>query len=90
MDLRTRLKLEQLKLEYDHAERLVKNVLWFTSLVIVIMLTGVLAKQIDFQTALVMILVFGIIIAVILVPVAKRTDEITKMEMPSLMRRKRK
>lgn len=90
MDLRTRLKLEQLRLEYDHAERLVKNILWFTSLVIAIMLTGVLAKQIDFQTALMMILVFGIIIAAILIPVAKRTDEITRMEMPSLMRKRKK
>ncbi len=89
MDIRTRLKLEQLKLEYDHAERLVKNMLWFVSLVVLIILTGVLVQQLDFQIALVIIMFFGIIIGVILLPVAKRTDEITKIEMPSLMRKRK-
>ncbi len=89
MDIRTRLKLEQLKLEYDHAERLVKNMLWFASLVILIILTGVLMQQINFQIALMIIMIFGIIIAVILVPVARRTDEITRIEMPSLMRKRK-
>ena len=89
MDLRARIKLEQLKLEYDHAERLIKNMLWFASLVILIILTGVVVGQLKFQDALLIIAIFGIIISIILIPIARRTDEITRMEMPALIRRRK-
>lgn len=82
----TQLELEKLRIEYDHCERIVWNVLWIVSIAVVFIVLAVIKGAISFLNGLFIFCVIGLIFAISLIPVAKRSDDITKVEIPRLIK----
>jgi hypothetical protein len=81
-----KVKLEKLKIEYDHCEKVVWNVLWIISIVTAIMIVGILKGVFDFYTAIFWFALFCLALTIGLFPVAKKSDSITKKEIPELIK----
>ena len=85
LHLITNLKLEKIKLQYNHYERIVRNVLWIASVLVAIILAATFKNELTFQYAVIVILAVGIVIALLLLPIAKKSDEATEKEIPALI-----
>ena len=80
-----KLELEKLKIEYDHCEKLVWNVLWLVSLFCAFVITGILKDVIEFYTGVFIVCAVGFVVAILMIPVAKKSDDITNKKIPELM-----
>lgn len=76
---KTELELEKLKIEYDHCEKLVWNVLWLISIFCAFIITAILKDVIDFYTGVFVVCVVGLILAILMMPVAKRSDDTSSL-----------
>ena len=72
------LELEKLKIEYDHCEKLVWNILWILTLTTIWLIVAVIERFLKFNTALLIFCLLSLTLTLSLIPVAKKSDNITK------------
>lgn len=80
-----KLELEKLKIEYDHCEKIVWNVLWIVTLVTALLITAIIKDVIDFFHGLFLFCIFSLIIAIGMIPIAKKSDDIINKHIPNLI-----
>ena len=81
-----KLKLEKLRIEYDHCEKLVWNILWILSIAAALIITAVLKDFIDFYIAYLTFLILALALTLAAIPAAIKSDNITKKEIPRLIK----
>lgn len=85
LQLLTSLKLEKIKIKYDHYEKIVRNMMWVVTLVIAIVLAATFKNEMSFSSAVILILIVGIVVSLLMLPIAKRSDNVTEKDIPALI-----
>lgn len=78
-------ELEKLKIEYDHCEKLVWNVLWLMSIFCAFVITAIFKDVVDFYMGVFVVCVVGLIVAILMLPIAKKSDDIIGKRIPELV-----
>ena len=81
-----KLKLEKLKIEYDHCEKIVWNILWILSIIAALVITAVAKDFVNFYIAYLVFLIIALILTLAVIPAAIKSDNITKKEIPELIK----
>ncbi|MBN1386425.1 hypothetical protein JW968_05635 [Candidatus Woesearchaeota archaeon] len=79
------LRLFDLWIRYDHYERIIRNVVLVSFLFAVIIIFGIY-KGIDFQFGMGLFLAIIMVLGLPLFAVAKKTDDISKKDIPGMMK----
>lgn len=87
MNNKIRLELEKLKIEYNHCEKLVWNVLWLMSIFCAFIITAILKDVVNFYNGVFVVCVVGLIVAILMLPIAKRSDD-TRRRVSELIKKR--